>query len=213
MGRQRRRAPAICTVLISAFALAACERAPGPDQAKGAKERFDRIEKEVKVLSDKLDLANEQIAQLRGNLADLEFQMGLVSSRYKSTVLDPGERGFSRLDTSVGSFAIPIQDVAAHADGVRVRLHVGNLTTATVNGGTFQAKWGPRQPSLRDKDFSRKYTEWSKSLRDKRIDFLEDLKSGAWNDVTLTLPGLPPAQFGHLELSMETNKISLLRSR
>ena len=164
-------------------------------------------------MSDKLDLANEQIAQLRGNPADLEFQMGLVSSRYKSTVLDPGEREFSRLDTSVGSFARPIQDVAAHADGVRVRLHVGNLTTATVNGGTFQAKWGPRRPSPQAQDFSRKYTEWSKSLRDKRIDFLEDLKSGAWNNVTLTLPGLSPAQFGHLELSMETNKISLLRSR
>jgi len=200
VGRKTRDA-ALSIVVLGIFGLSGCNRA-NSDYAK-----------EMKQQSEKLELASVRIDQLTRRLTRLEIQAGIERGRYKSAVLDPGERGFSRLDTSVGSFAISLQNVTSYADGVRVRLNVGNLTTATVNGGTFLVKWGPREPSTEAPDYATKFGEWSKSLREKTIDFQEDLRSGSWNSVTLTLSGLPPVQFGYLELSMETNKISLLQPR
>jgi len=107
---------------------------------------------------------------------------------------------------------VSLQDVSSYVDGVRVRLHIGNLTTATVNGGTFQVKWGLREPPM-DNDYATKFREWKKSLREKSVDFSDTLRAGTWNNVTLVLPGLAPAQFGYLELSMTTSSISLLIPR
>ena len=202
MARSRsraRRATAISVVLIVLYGLSACGRATDTNDDQK--------------LSEKLQMANTRIDQLATRLTRLELQVGLERSRYKSAVLDPGEKGFARLDTSVGAFAIVLDDVTPYADGVRVRLNVGNLTTATVNGGTFQVKWGPREPSSDAQDYLTKYDEWSKSLREKTVDFQEDLRSGTWNAVTLALPGVSPARLGYLELSMETNKISLVRAK
>jgi hypothetical protein len=63
------------------------------------------------------------------------------------------------------------------------------------------------------KDYATRYEDWSKSLRQKTTDFNDNLRAGTWNSVTLVLPGLPPAQFGYLELSMTTTSISLLTPR
>jgi hypothetical protein len=180
--------------------------------APGAGERKLLSEK-LQQLSADLDLANVKIESLESRLVALEVQARMELGQYKSAVLDPGERGFSRLDTSLGSFVVSLQDVTPYADGVRVRLNVGNLTTAMVKGGTFRVKWGPRKPPLRGEDYALRYSEWTKALREKSIEFQDDLRSGAWNSVTLSLVGLPPAQFGYLELSMETPTISLLQPR
>src|SRR5437879_13299195 len=110
---------------------------------------------------------------------------------YNSAVVYPSENGFSSLDTSVCSFAVSLQDVSSYVDGVRVRLHIGNLTTATVNGGTFQVKWGLREPPM-DNDYATKFREWKKSLREKSVDFRDTLRVVSWNHVTPGLTGMAP---------------------
>ena len=137
-----------------------------------------------------------------------------MRDRYKNATYDPAAgEGFSRLDTSVGSFAVSIQDVRPHADGVKVRLHVGNLTTVTIKGGTFKVKWGPRMPASEGEDWLTHYTDWEKTLKEKEVKFTDELRPGTWNNVTLTLPGIRPEQFGYLELSMNTERISLLQAK
>jgi len=155
-----------------------------------------------------LEILREELNQVERNVALLKISR----DEYNSAVIDPASgEGFIRLDSSVGSFTLSIQDVKPHADGVKIRLEVGNLTSATVNGGTFKVKWGPRMPNPEDKDFFALHESWRKGLRETEHEFTDNLRPGAWNKVILTLPGIPPDELGYLEISIETNKISLLK--
>ena len=106
--------------------------------------RLGDAEKAIQQQAERTEALQTRINELDSKVLQLDFS----KDQYKSVTLDPSDQGFERLDSSVGTFAISIQQVSAHADGVRVRLHVGNLTTATVNGGTFKARWGSRMPKV-----------------------------------------------------------------
>lgn len=171
------------------------------------------LKKTIARLSQEVESNAKQLAQVRSGL-DLHL---LRQDPFKSATFDPASgEGFFRLDTSIGSFAVSVQDVKPHADGVKVRLHVGNLTTATVNGGTFKVKWGLRMPSFDEKqdpatggsrfmsedefnktlhvreEWFRRYDDWQGSLKEKKLSFTDVLRPASWNSVTLMLPGTQP---------------------
>jgi hypothetical protein len=169
------------------------------------------------------DLAaiRQELSEIKAKLSEVEVQLRtqeftarLMRDQFSSASFDPAaNEGFSRLDTSVGSLAVSLQEVGPYADGVKLRFHVGNLTAATINGATFKAKWGPRMPEVTTEGFFTRYEEWQKALREKEIKVTKDLKSGTWNNVTITLPATKPDEFGHIELSMQTSQISLYVDR
>lgn len=175
------------------------------------KNEIAQLNKAIEQLSLQLESHRKELTQVRSKLTMHE----ITQDAYKNATFDPASgEGFSRLDTSVGSFAVSVQDVKAHADGVKVRLHVGNLTTASVNGGTFKVQWGTRMPSLDGKEnWLDHYEEWQRSLKEKEVPFTEVLRPATWNNVTLTLPNTSPQQFGYMKLSMDTNQISLLQPK
>lgn len=129
-----------------------------------------------------------------------------MRKRFERAALDLGtDAAFSRLDTDVGSFLVSIQDVEAFADGSRLGLRIGNLTSATVAGCTLIARYGTRKPSSDTPDKPRA------DLQEKRSIVTRNLHPGTWNTVALTLPGIVPADLGHLELKMQANRILLAR--
>jgi hypothetical protein len=167
------------------LALVGCNPAPSTSQAP------DDLEKRIRDLQ-------AQVWKLETTL-----------SRHDSAIFDPAaEPAFQRLNSSMGTFAVSVNDIRAHADGARVRLDVGNLTTATYKGAVFSVKWGTRFDST-----TMKYLEWWETVRETKHKANIDLRPGAWNKVTLTLPGVPPEKLGYLELSMETDVISLHDSK
>jgi uncharacterized protein YoxC len=175
----------------------------------GTSARLTEAERTIEAQRTQIESLNQKVSELETKV----FVQEMSKDQFKSATFDPSDRGFERLDTSVGTFAVSIQGITAHADGVRVRLHVGNLTTATVIGGKFKVKWGTRMPKAEGKGWAASYTGWQKSLNEKEINFLEELRPGTWNNVTLILPGLPPDKFGYLELQMESSQIKLLVPR
>lgn len=185
---------------------------PGCDYNPLAK--ISKIEKIVEDQSVRVEDHSVRIDELEKKLKDAElklFILDLTKDPYKSATFDPAAgEGFSRIDTSVGTFAVSIQEVKPHADGVKVRLHIGNLTSAIVSGGTFKAKWGPRMAKSEAENGATNYVEWQKKLQEKESSFTEELRPGTWTSLTLKLPGIPPDQFGHLELSFDTSQIKLL---
>ena len=125
--------------LCLAVGLAGCDQNPLakiPAIQKSVEEqnaRIDELEKKVKDL---------EVSKVQAELK--LFLLELNKDPYKTATFDPAaDQDFCRIDTSVGTFAVSIQEVKPQADGVKVRLHVGNLTSATVRGGTFKTKWGP----------------------------------------------------------------------
>jgi hypothetical protein len=171
---------------------------------------LSEINTNITEIKKQIGFLNAEISALR---ADLNFQR-IMMDRYSAATFDPAAgEGFSRLDSSVGTFAVSILDIKPLADGVIIRLHVGNLTTATIRGGTFSVKYGPRGPSPTEKNWVGVYTEWEKNLKQMQSKFTNDLRPGTWNIVRLTLPGIPPSQFGYMELRMMTDQISLFRTQ
>lgn len=185
-----------CLMTICAVALTACDQ--------NVAGRVSTLESESQALRD-------QIAALDTRLGDAETKVWVLETSknpYESAVFDPAAAtAFQRLDTTVGPLAISIEDVKSHADGVKVRLNVGNVTSATFSGGLFKIKWGSRFEK------GANYMEWQKARRETEHKFTNDLRPATWNQVTLTLPGLPPDKFGYLELSVETDQIKLYESK
>jgi hypothetical protein len=68
-------------------------------------------------------------------------------------------------------------------------------------------------PEVTTKDFLTRYNEWQKALREKEIKVTKVLKSGTWNNVTITLRATKLEEFGHIELTIHTSEISLYVDR
>jgi hypothetical protein len=140
----------------------------------------------------------------------------------QSVELDPSEKGYSRLDSSTGSFLISIGGVKPYADGCKVTVDIGNLTTATYKGFTMHARWGQRYHPTENKGAASgiagpwekfqagqdPWTKWHASLKQKDMSFTDALSPATWNRVELVLPSTKPEDLGYLELSnMGTNRV------
>lgn len=175
------------------------------------------LETEIAVQKTEIEALKIEVEAIKERFQTLQNKVWLLEiykDQHLSATFDPaGDDGFQRLDTDVGTFAISIKDVKPNADGIKVRIEVGNLTTATISGGTFKLKWGPRMAKTENQDIAKNYDEWQKLLVEKEHKFVEDLRPGSWNDVTVSLPGISSEKFGYLEIKMETSQIKLLIPR
>ena len=72
----------------------------------------------------------------------------------------------------------------------------------------LKLKWGPRRDSSA-KGFDER--SWRASLQEKELAMRETLRPGAWNPVSFALAPADIDTFGYLELSMETDDVSLRR--
>jgi len=155
-----------------------------------------------------------QIEELEKQVQELELKVGNLTgsvNRYKTVVFDPLlDQGFARLDTFVGTMIVAFHGVKPHPDGVEVQLDIGNLTSATIGGGTFKMKWGPAKPKVEGADIGEKLVAWQRSLQNGTQELTEDLRPGVWNNVRLTLPGVRMETLGYLELEFQTQHIKLI---
>jgi hypothetical protein len=173
------------------------------------RQQLDELKDRVTQLETEKSSLADDLSELQGKVSYLET----VDSMRGTATFDPAGSGFQRVDTSVASFAVSIEDVRPYADGVRVKLNVGNLTSASVNGATFKVKWGARMPDTTGAEWAKRYVAWNRSLQEQTINVTNELKPATWNAVRLTLPKTKPTDFGYLELSMDASSISLLKPR
>lgn len=166
-------------------------------------QKVDETAKSVESLQAKVDDLGGQLETLQTDV--LVLQGGV--NPYESAVFDPSSPGgYSRVDSSGGSFLVSVKNVAPYVDGFRITCHFGNPSSATFTGFKIKAKWGPRR-DFKAKGFN--FSEWQASLREKELSLTESLRPGAWNPVTFVLAPAKADEFGYLELSITTDRISL----
>jgi hypothetical protein len=169
----------------------------------------------VGCIAEKKDIQalENNIAYLRKQIVNLEWKVTLLEisqSSYNTISINPAEKGFQRIDTSSGFFLISCVDAKPFLGGYKFILHIGNPSSATYNGFTLNAKWGKK---FDFKQTSLNYDDWKKSLQEKVISYVEDLAPGSWNKIELILSPTKPEELEHIELTMQTNKLSLLERR
>ena len=109
---------------------------------------------------------------------------------------------YERFDSSTGVFLVSIANIQPYLDGYKVDLNIGNLSYASYNGFTITAKW-------RKDIFDFMGTNNNSQIHD--FTFTNELKPGSWIKVEFVATPAKADEFKYLELSIETNTVSLLR--
>ena len=153
----------------------------------------------------------EQVTALKSEVDQVNYDMTIVKEKqglYDSVAFDLSTPGhYQRLDTSTGSFLVSAEDVEPYLNGYKITLNIGNPSVATYRGFTLHAKWSTAY------DFSHysaeSYDKWSKSIQQKDISYTDALVSGVWNKVEVILAPVSRDGLGYLEISLDTNTVSL----
>jgi outer membrane murein-binding lipoprotein Lpp len=145
--------------------------------------RSSNHDTEITELTTKLDSLQKEIESLKADVALRD---------HSSAYLTPGSDGYSILDTDVGRMTISMKDVQPYADGSKVTLQFGNLTSATVDGVKATVEWGSNEKGFLD---------YMSSLRFREVAFTQSLRSGAWTSIPIVLEGIPPTQLGFVRVT------------
>jgi hypothetical protein len=138
----------------------------------------------------------------------LETNEQLAAKRLTAE-FDPAEASYQRIDANVGTFAVSLDDVRPFADGVRVTLKLGNLSSATFNGAKLSLSYNKRMPAQGAENYANEISTWFGSLKTQEQTISSALQPGRWNPVHVVLPAIEPKDFGYLSVSIETDQLSL----
>ena len=184
----------VLVLILLAICLSACTP-PSSPSAPPAEPKADALTERVATLEKKLEGIQKTASQSAVEIYQLQ-------NRYQDAELDPSDPKFQRIDTDVGSFAVSVADITSFGDGVKLKIKLGNLSSADISGVTLHLTYGPR----RDAEAS---MAWANKLKGKDADLTESLQAGSWNPVSIVLPGIDPKEFGYLSVSMGAKTIAL----
>jgi len=159
-------------------------------------EHLKNLEQQITELKNKVD-------KLNGETTRLWFELDAEKDRYSSILFDPSSKGYQRLDTSSGSFLVMLKDVQPYADGYKLKLHIGNTSSAEYSGFTLTAKWRKSFDKLTSEDLSKPQNE-------KTFNYTEKLLPGSWNTVSLILSPAQKEELEFIEISMSTDRVMLI---
>jgi hypothetical protein len=148
-------------------------------------------------------LLEDRIKRLERRVNDLEYK----ASKDDSVELDTGtlDGPYLRLNSNNGTFLVSLTNIEKYLNGYKVILTIGNTSSATYRGFELTLKWSTTAP---EGDIN-KWVEWYKARKTKTEKYTQDLVPGSWNKVEMILLPARSDELGYLEVSMETNSISL----
>jgi hypothetical protein len=179
-----------CTQNATPTTQASAAATPDTTSSSTRSGELKALENEVKSLKAAVAVANESIFQLQRRYAFGEFT--------------PSDSGYQRIDSGMFSFAVSVQDVTPFADGVRVKLNLGNVMYAGVSGITLHIQYGEAKPA--DSDAS---AAWWGSLKNKSVELPNTLAAGNWNPVSVVLPGIDPKHLGYMSIAIDSKSVFL----
>ncbi|HHA2589856.1 TPA: hypothetical protein ACOEA0_000654 [Stenotrophomonas maltophilia] len=168
-------------------------------------------------------LTSADVAQIKGDLSYLkssqlrqdDFQSDLAS-RVKalesaranapiSAFFDPaGGPGYQYISTNVSPVVVSFLDVSPIGDGAKIRLRVGNLSTATYSGVRLDVTYNRRVP-----EHSTQLAAWNEGKREVSANDASDLAPGAWSIIEASLPGIKPDELGYIVVEAHLDNIRL----
>jgi hypothetical protein len=149
--------------------------------------------------------AEAEVAKLKGyqEVLQMLFKDGRLGR--KSVVkLDPTSREFQRVDTDTGFLLVSCKTAVPYLDGYKVMIQIGNPFLVTFTDFHVDAWWGRPQGQNED------YIKWRGDLQHKQFNCTQSLSAGRWNDVELILSPAEPEHVKHIEITIETPRLSLL---
>lgn len=162
----------------------------------------------VALLENRLALLEARVDGLEGKVEFLENErsfndaLRILEEMEDVAYLTPGAVGYSTIRTDLGSMVVSLEDIRPYANGTRITLRWGNLTSATVKGLKAKLEWG---------SVDENGVQTGESVKSRQVRFSQTLRSGVWTSVQVVLEGVPPTELGFVRVKDVTHtSISLL---
>lgn len=155
----------------------------------------------------RVPVLENKVTELEKRIADLEFQTKLLSdmqSWENVAYLTPGSSGYNVVKMDLGVLTVSISNIQPYANGSRVSLVFGNLTSAAIDGMKAKIEWG----SVDEKGLPN-----NKDAKSRDITPTELLQPGTWNKVDVILEGVPPASLGFVRVRDVGHRAIRLRGK
>lgn len=187
-----------CLIVAAVATLTACNGIG--DGASPA--QIGKIQSEIGLAQTSLDLQTADIRRLESRIATLEGRSNVLAD---TAYLDPaGGKGYQYIQTNVAPVIVSFVDSSAVGDGTRIRLQIGNLSSANFSGVALDVQYNKRMPSTADG-----VDDWNKSLMSIKATDPGDVSVGSWSYVDASLPGIKPDQLGYLAVKVKLDTLSL----
>jgi hypothetical protein len=113
---------------------------------------------------------------------------------------------YQRLSSNTGTFLVSFSNAERYLDGYKIRLSIGNITTATFSGFELTLRFGTKEPEA---GVGHDWLEWYRTVRTKTETFTRELKPGRWNVVEIIVLPARPDELGYLQVRLRTDEVML----
>jgi hypothetical protein len=169
--------------------------------------RVAPLEARVQALEGRLSIAERRLANALGDVEELQRKIGASQffDDLKGVVyLTPGSEGYGVVRMELGNLTVTLVNIAAYANGSRVTLAFGNLTSATIEGLKAKIEWGSVDEKGEPKN---------EAAKARQVTLNESLVPGAWSNTQIVLDGVPPTALGFIRVRDVSHRAIRLRGR
>ena len=158
-----------------------------------------------KTLDSKLVALELKVSELEKTIADIKALRdfdSLLATGEKVAYMTPGSNGYGVLKMDLGSLTVALANIAPYANGSKITLRFGNLTSATIDGLKAKVEWGSVD------SIGNAMNETAKS---RNVELTESMLSGAWNTAEIVVEGVPPSALGFVRVRDVSHRAIRLR--
>jgi hypothetical protein len=174
----------IAAIVVPLYVVGGCADL---SQVSSLEKRVADLEKKAVTSSSEVEKLKDSVKQLEQSKSYDEFMRNFDSIAY----LTPGSGGYSVIQTDLGRITVMLENVQPYANGSRVTLQFGNLTSATINGAKATVEWG---------SVDAKGSANNDTARTREVTFSRSLRGGSWTEVPVVLEGVPPSALGFVRI-------------
>ena len=149
-----------------------------------------------------LVLSNAMVKLARQVKSD-EIKDRLERDWAHSANINPVDKSYQRIDANVATLYVSTESVDSYLDGYKVKLKIGNPTTADFNSFTLISYWGPTyNTNLTVEAFESAQKSHTNECPDT-------LLSGYWTPVEIVLAPANSDEIRNAKISIKLNQINL----
>jgi hypothetical protein len=144
--------------------------------------------------------ATEQLGKLEKRLKTLEIRVNDLEPSEATVNTEDASYDIAR--TRFGPFTVVCMGVTPYLDGFKIKLAIGNLTTATFHGAKLRLTWGPPFDEKAPQNFL-------ESRKHRDIDLTANLNPGSYRIAEVIATPAKPEEIRSIGVGIELKTISL----
>lgn len=154
-------------------------------------------------LKNQVNAANTEISEMKNQINDIKKRLDLLVAAVSqleetNASINTEAGGYALVRTKFGSFAVTSDGYSQYIDGYKIKLKVGNLTSANFKDARLIVYWDQQSAST------------GNSVKKNLIFYIpKELASGKYTDVEVILTPASLEDIKTIQVGLELNELSL----